>query len=117
MHEHKAKAGDLVLICDCVAKTFAPKYKENFRIVKFLGKNQLQVKQTMTGKLHAAQLQLNPANIPNFDWKLPIDVNALTFQAKEQVRNCIRASNFQVLPALSILAGILLFSLFFKFTH
>ena len=51
MHQHKVKEGDLVLIHDRVAKTFAPKYKENFRIVKFLGKNQLQLKQTMTEKL------------------------------------------------------------------
>ena len=51
MHHHKVKEGNLALIHDRVTKTFAPKYKENFRIVKFLGKNQLQVKQTMTGKL------------------------------------------------------------------
>ena len=131
MHKHKVKEGDLVLIHDHVAKSFAPKYKENFRIVKFLGKNQLQVKETMTGKLQyvhitdvkkasmidrvadqlpdyssfgrAAKLQLNPANILSLVWKLPVDVNALTFQANKQVRNHITASNFQLLQAFSIL--------------
>ena len=44
VHEHKVEEGDLVLIQNCASKTFEPKYKEDYRIIRFLGKNQLEVK-------------------------------------------------------------------------
>ena len=101
-HEHKIQPGDSVYIRDHIAKTFAPKYKPDYRVVKFLGKNQLQVKDNH-GKLHqvhiahvkrmemtdkiieqipdyesfgrAAKLRLNPANIEDLNWKLSDELN------------------------------------------
>ena len=49
--DHGILVGDLVLIKDHTAKSFAPKYKEDFRVVQIYGKNALQVSDKR-GKLH-----------------------------------------------------------------
>ena len=49
--DHGILVGDLVLIKDHTAKSFAPKYKEDFRVVQIYGMNALQVS-NKRGKLH-----------------------------------------------------------------
>ena len=49
--DHGILVGDLVLIKDHTAKSFAPKYKEDFRVVQIYGTNALQVSDKR-GKLH-----------------------------------------------------------------
>ena len=49
--DHGILVGDLVLIKDHMAKSFAPKYKEDFRVVQIYGTNALQVSDK-GGKLH-----------------------------------------------------------------
>ena len=48
---HGILVGDLVLIKDHTAKSFGPKYKEDFRVVQIYGMNALQVSDKQ-GKLH-----------------------------------------------------------------
>ena len=49
--DHGILVGDLVLIKDHTAKSFGPKYKEDFRVVRIYGMNALQVSDKR-GKLH-----------------------------------------------------------------
>ena len=49
--DHGILVGDLVLIKDHMAKSFAPKYKEDFQVVQIYGTNALQVSDKR-GKLH-----------------------------------------------------------------
>ena len=49
--DHGILVGDLVLVKDHTAKSFAPKYKEDFRVVQIYGTNALQVSDKQ-GKLH-----------------------------------------------------------------
>ena len=49
--DHGILVGDLVLVKDHTAKSFAPKYKEDFRVVQIYGTNALQVS-NKRGKLH-----------------------------------------------------------------
>ena len=49
--DHGILVGDLVLIKDHTVKSFAPKYKEDFRVVQIYGMNALQVSDKQ-GKLH-----------------------------------------------------------------
>ena len=49
--DHGILVGDLVLVKDHTAKSFAPKYKEDFRVVQLYGTNALQVSDKR-GKLH-----------------------------------------------------------------
>ena len=49
--DHGILVGDLVLVKDHTAKSFAPKYKEDFRVVQIYGTNALQVTDKQ-GKLH-----------------------------------------------------------------
>ena len=49
--DHGILVGDLVLVKDHTAKSFAPKYKEDFRVVQIYGTNALQVSEKR-GKLH-----------------------------------------------------------------
>ena len=49
--DHGILVGDLVLVNDHTAKSFAPKYKEDFRVVQIYGTNALQVSDKR-GKLH-----------------------------------------------------------------
>ena len=49
--DHGILVGDLVLIKDHTAKSFGPKYKEDFQVVQIYGTNALQVS-NKRGKLH-----------------------------------------------------------------
>ena len=49
--DHGILVGDLVLVKDHTAKSFEPKYKEDFRVVQIYGTNALQVSDKR-GKLH-----------------------------------------------------------------
>ena len=49
--DHGILVGDLVLMKDHTAKSFEPKYKEDYRVVKIYGTNTLQVSDKR-GKLH-----------------------------------------------------------------
>ena len=49
--DHGILVGDLVLVKDHTAKSFEPKYKEDFRVVQVYGTNALQVSDKR-GKLH-----------------------------------------------------------------
>ena len=49
--EHGILVGDLVLVKDHTAKSFEPKYKEDYRVVQIYGTNALQVSDKR-GKLH-----------------------------------------------------------------
>ena len=49
--DHGILVGDLVLVKDHTVKSFAPKYKEDFRVVQIYGMNALQVSDKQ-GKLH-----------------------------------------------------------------
>ena len=49
--DHGILVGDLVLVKDHTAKSFAPKYKEDFWVVQIYGTNALQVSDKR-GKLH-----------------------------------------------------------------
>ena len=49
--DHGILVGDLVLVKDHTAKSFAPKYKEDFRVVQIYGTNALQVSDKR-GRLH-----------------------------------------------------------------
>ena len=49
--DHGILVGDLVLIKDHTAKSFEPRYKEDYRVVQIYGTNTLQVSDKR-GKLH-----------------------------------------------------------------
>ena len=49
--DHGILVGDLVLVKDHTAKSFEPKYKEDYRVVQIYGTNALQVSDKR-GKLH-----------------------------------------------------------------
>ena len=49
--DHGILVGDLVLVKDHTAKSFEPKYKEDYRVVQIYGKKVLQVSDKR-GKLH-----------------------------------------------------------------
>ena len=51
VHDHGILVGDLVLMKDHTAKSFEPKYKEDYRVVQIYGTNALQVSDKR-GKLH-----------------------------------------------------------------
>ena len=54
--DHGILVGDLVLIKDHTVKSFAPKYKEDFRVVQIYGTNALQVF-NKRGKLHNVHIK------------------------------------------------------------
>ena len=49
--DHGILVGDLVLVKDHTVKSFAPKYKEDFRVLQIYGTNALQVSDKR-GRLH-----------------------------------------------------------------
>ena len=53
--DHGILVGDLVLVKDHTAKSFEPKYKEDYRLVQVYGTNALQVSDKR-GKLHNVQI-------------------------------------------------------------
>ena len=53
--DHGKLVGDLVLIKDHTAKSFEPKYKEDYRVVQIYGTNALQVSDKR-GKLHKVHI-------------------------------------------------------------
>ena len=95
------KVGDLVLVRNHMSKAFQEKYQDSYRVVKLLGKNQLEVKDqnnhirqehvidvkrtTMPEVLvkslpdykqfgHVAKLRLNPNNIEDLGWEIPMQI-------------------------------------------
>ena len=44
MKPHDFKVGNLVLVRNHMSKAFQEKYQDSYRVVKLLGKNQLEVK-------------------------------------------------------------------------
>ena len=94
--------GDLVLIKDHTAKTFQPKFKGNFRVIKQKG-NQVEIRPAEGGdttKLHVTdikkvtpaehtstqlpdynklgwltKLRLNPKSVPDLDWQLASELH------------------------------------------
>ena len=54
--DHGILVGDLVFIKDHTAKSFAPKYKEDFQVVQIYGTNALQVS-NKRGKLHNVHIR------------------------------------------------------------
>ena len=100
---HNFKVGDLVLVRNHMSKDFQEKYQDSYRVVKLLGKNQLEVKDqnnhvrqvhvtdvkktTMPEVLvknisdyeqfgRAAKLRLNPKNIEDLGWEIPTQIQA-----------------------------------------
>ena len=98
---HDIKVGDLVLVRNHTSKAFQEKYQDSYRVVKLLGKNQLKVKDqtnhirqvhitdvkntTMPEVLvknvpdykqfgRAAKLRLNPKNIEDLGWVIPMQI-------------------------------------------
>ena len=101
MKPHDFKVGDLVLVRNHTSKAFQEKYQDSYRVVKLLGKNQLEVKDqnncirqvhvmdvkktTMPEVLVksipdykqfgcAAKLRLNPNNIEDLGWEIPMQI-------------------------------------------
>ena len=100
--EPKLKEGDLVLMKDCTAKAFQPRYKGNFRVVTQRG-NQVEVKSAEGGELskfhiidvkkilpadqaitqlpdynklgRLTKLRLNPRDIPDLKWQITSELN------------------------------------------
>ena len=100
---HNFKVGDLVLVRNHTSKAFQEKYQDNYRVLRLLGKNQLKVKDqknhirqvyitdvkrtTMPEVLvksipdykqfgQAAKLRLNPNNIEDLGWEIPMQILA-----------------------------------------
>ena len=100
---HDFKVGDLVLVRNHTSKAFQEKYQDSYRVVKLLGKNQLEVKDqnncirqvhvtdvkktTMPEVLvknipdykqfgRAAKLRLSPNNIEDLGWEIPTQIQA-----------------------------------------
>ena len=100
---HNFKVGDLVLVRNHTSKAFQEKYQDSYRVVKLLGKNQLEVKDqnncirqvhvtevkktTMPEVLvknipdykqfgSAAKLRLNPNYIEDLGWEIPTQIQA-----------------------------------------
>ena len=90
------QSGDLVTLCDHMAKAFDPKYKGEYRIVKMLGKTQVLLRNARGEEMkhhvthikktnpveetvdkipdfrkfgRAAKLHLNPDIVPNLGWE------------------------------------------------
>ena len=95
MKPHDIKVGDLVLVRNHMSKAFQEKYQDSYRVVKLLGKNQLEVKDqnnhirqvqvtdvkktTMPEVLVKSipdykQLRLNPNNIEDLGWEIPVQI-------------------------------------------
>ena len=61
--DHGILVGDLVLVKDHMAKSFEPKYKEDYRVVQIYGTNALQVSDKR-GKLHNVHItDVKPINM------------------------------------------------------
>ena len=100
---HDFKVGDLVLVRNHMSKAFQEKYQDSYRVVKLLGKNQLEVKDqnncirqvhvtdvkktTMPEVLVknipdykqfgcAGKLRLNLKNIEDLGWEIPTQIQA-----------------------------------------
>ena len=100
---HDFKVGDVVLVRNHTSKAFQEKYQDSYRVVKLLGKNQLEVKDqnncirqvhvtdvkktTMPAVLvknisdykqfgRATKLRLNPNNIEDLGWEIPTQIQA-----------------------------------------
>ena len=109
-HDHKLQEGDLVLVRNHTSKAFQPKYKEDYRVVKFLGKNQVEIKDNhgKISKVHitdlkkaymtdivadqlpdytkfgrASKLRLDPAKVEDLKWELSDQLN--TQKPREEV--------------------------------
>ena len=107
---HDFKVGDLVLVRNHMSKAFQEKYQDSYRVVKLLGKNQLEVKDqnncvrqvhvtdvkktTMPNVLvknipnykqfgRAAKLRLNPKNIADLGWEIPTQIQEQSMLATE----------------------------------
>ena len=119
-HEHKIQKGDLVYIRDHTSKAFQPKYKTDHRVVRFLGKNQLEVKDNH-GNLHqvhitdvkrvhmadkvigqipdystfgrAEKIRLDPAKIEDLDWKLSDELNTKPIEDQAEVQPIVEEIN------------------------
>ena len=103
MKPHYFKVGDLVLVRSHTSKAFQEKYQDSYRVVKLLGKNQLEVKDqnNCIRQVHirdvkkttmpevvvknipdykqfgrAAKLRLNPNNIEDLGWEIPTQIQA-----------------------------------------
>ena len=103
MKPHDFKVGDLVLVRNYTSKAFQEIYQDSYKVVKLLGKNQLEVKDqnnhvrqvqfvdvkktTMPEVLvknipdykqfgHAAKLRLNLNNIEDLGWEIPMQTQA-----------------------------------------
>ena len=91
--------GDLVRLRDHMAKVFEPKYKDEYRIIKMLGKTQVLLRDSKGGKVkhhmaylkktnpvketvekipdfkkfgRMAKLRLNPELVPNLEWEYQV---------------------------------------------
>ena len=100
---HDFKVGDLVLVRNHMSKAFQEKYQDSYKVVKLLGKNQLEVKDqnNCVRQVHitdvkktampevlvknipdyrqfgcAAKLRLNPNNIEDLGWEIPMQIQA-----------------------------------------
>ena len=98
---HDFKVGDLVLVRNYMSKAFQEKYQDSYQVVRLLGKNQLEVKAqnnhirqvhitdikktTMPEVIakpipdykqfgRAATLRLNPNNIEDLEWTIPVEL-------------------------------------------
>ena len=114
--ESKLKEGDLVLIKDHTAKTFKPRFKGDFRVIKQKG-NQVEIRPAQGGessKVHVAdvkkvtpakhiatqlpdynklgrmtKLRLNPKSIQDLDWQLASELrpNSTLYQTANMSGN------------------------------
>ena len=109
---HDFKVGDLVLVRNHTSKAFQEKYQDSYRVVKLLGKNQLEVKDqnnhirqvhimdvnktTMPEVLVknipdykqfgcAAKLRLNLNNIEDLGWEIPTQIQAQPMLSNTEV--------------------------------
>ena len=65
--DHGILVGDLVLMKDHTAKSFEPRYKEDYRVVQIYGTNALQVSDKR-GKLHNVKNLIPQGLIPDLGW-------------------------------------------------
>ena len=116
------KVGDLVLVRNHTSKAFQEKYQDSYRVVKLSGKNQLKVKDqtnrirqfhitdvkktTMPEVLvknvpnykqfgRAAKLRLNPNNIEDLGWVIPMHIQS---QPVPQDAEVSKVSNIALEP-------------------
>ena len=113
---HDFKVGDLVLVRNHMSKAFQEKYQDSYRVVKLLGKNQLEVKDQNNNiqQVHvtdvkkttmpevsvknipdykqfgrAAKLKLNPNNIEDLGWEIPTQIQAQPVLPDTEVREVL----------------------------